>query len=355
MENQEHFFNMQTIPMEAACNPLLSPADKLIFASLYFLKEASNGPSFASDEYLADYNQLSIITVGKALKTLEDLGYIQRKTETKVIKKATRSLPAKFKRQRQIYIEINPIWTLLMNIWNWAYPQKKEDARDCWWDIREALKTYKNQQNKKQKTINLLEIQELTMNIIPTYKNIYVGVIELYNKPLFKSIDILKDIIKKDNYKKGNKDMSTPPLKNNSSNLDMEKSSIKEHNKITSSMFDQFYNAYPRKINKPQARKAFIKITSRPIPNRPTLKEILIKIKQHSKTDQWQETKNIPHPSTWLNKERWEVSAEEIEAAWKTVQEINKKENKDKEITGAKMSREELNKIESRTKILGEA
>jgi hypothetical protein len=65
--------------------------------------------------------------------------------------------------------------------------------------------------------------------------------------------------------------------------------------------FDQFWNVYPKKVGKTDARKAFAKVEM-PV-------EILINAVQKQKASaQW--TKDggqfIPNPSTWLNQGRWE-------------------------------------------------
>ena len=63
--------------------------------------------------------------------------------------------------------------------------------------------------------------------------------------------------------------------------------------------FSSFWDAYPRKVGKQAAEKAFAKV------NVPV--EVLLKaIERQKRTEQWQDVKYIPHPSTWLNQGRWE-------------------------------------------------
>lgn len=150
MEHQEHYFTNQVIPMIAACNPLLSPSDKIIYASISFLKKSLTRSCFASNYYLADYNQMSIASVEKSIKKLEQLEYISRKKTTKVIKEARGNVPAKLRSQRKIYIEENQAWNQLMDLWNWAFPQKKEKARDAWYVLMNELKNYKKEPNIEQ-------------------------------------------------------------------------------------------------------------------------------------------------------------------------------------------------------------
>lgn len=75
--------------------------------------------------------------------------------------------------------------------------------------------------------------------------------------------------------------------------------------------FEVFWTAYPRKVGKGAARKRFdtaIKKT--------TLEVMLSAIEAQKKSDQW--TKDggqfIPHPSTWLNQERWSDGGTEVAA-----------------------------------------
>jgi hypothetical protein len=68
------------------------------------------------------------------------------------------------------------------------------------------------------------------------------------------------------------------------------------------SLFEIFWKAYPRKTNKAFARKCFdkAKVTQE------LLDKMLVAIAKQKKTSQWQMLEYIPHPSSWLNGERWE-------------------------------------------------
>ena len=68
--------------------------------------------------------------------------------------------------------------------------------------------------------------------------------------------------------------------------------------------FERFWKEYPKKIAKPMALKAFIKIN----PDEELLREMLSKLSIYKETEQWQKDKGrfIPHPATWLNQERWQ-------------------------------------------------
>lgn len=75
--------------------------------------------------------------------------------------------------------------------------------------------------------------------------------------------------------------------------------------------FDKFWKHYPRKTNKANAKKSFIKKCKSE-----EMLQIMIEALEKQKTSrQWQEANGqyIPHPSTWLNGERWEDELEPSE------------------------------------------
>ena len=67
--------------------------------------------------------------------------------------------------------------------------------------------------------------------------------------------------------------------------------------------FDAFWSAYPRKIGKGAARKAWARAT-----DRPHVAAMIANIRAHVDSDQWQRDGGqfIPHPATWLNQKRWD-------------------------------------------------
>lgn len=67
-------------------------------------------------------------------------------------------------------------------------------------------------------------------------------------------------------------------------------------------MFDEFWTAYPRKIAKAVARKAFARLTEE------QQLDACKAIDDHLAYWKTKETELefIPHPATWLNQERWE-------------------------------------------------
>ena len=74
----------------------------------------------------------------------------------------------------------------------------------------------------------------------------------------------------------------------------------KEKNKTGE--FDVFWNAYPKKIGKKDALKAWEKAK-----DKPALADILRSIASFKSTEQWTKDNGqfIPNPSTWLNQGRW--------------------------------------------------
>lgn len=67
--------------------------------------------------------------------------------------------------------------------------------------------------------------------------------------------------------------------------------------------FAEFWAAYPRKVGKDDARKAFVKRK----PDEDLVARMLKAIREQAQSDQWSKDdgKFIPHPSTWLNRGQW--------------------------------------------------
>jgi hypothetical protein len=84
-------------------------------------------------------------------------------------------------------------------------------------------------------------------------------------------------------------------------NVRPQKEKEKEKNKENIS-FARFWTAYPRKVNKPSAQRAFNKLN----PDDALLETMLTAIEKQKASKQWQDAQYIPHPATWLNGRRWE-------------------------------------------------
>lgn len=69
-------------------------------------------------------------------------------------------------------------------------------------------------------------------------------------------------------------------------------------------LFDTFWKAYPNKKAKPMALKAWKKLKVDAV----LAERIMLALELHKKTPQWSKDDGqyIPHPSTWLNQQRWE-------------------------------------------------
>ena len=69
-------------------------------------------------------------------------------------------------------------------------------------------------------------------------------------------------------------------------------------------LFDTFWQAYPKKVGKADALKAFTKLK----PDNELMQTILAAIAQWSKTDQWSKDNRqyVPMPATYIRGRRWE-------------------------------------------------
>ena len=77
-------------------------------------------------------------------------------------------------------------------------------------------------------------------------------------------------------------------------------------------LFSAFWSAYPRKVAKDAARKAF----NRRKVDEDLLAQMLSAIAVQAATEQWRKDggKFIPHPATWLNEGRWQDETTQSEA-----------------------------------------
>lgn len=78
---------------------------------------------------------------------------------------------------------------------------------------------------------------------------------------------------------------------------------VKNEKNINNDHFDAFWQAYPRKVGKLQAQKAWKKIKQPAA----MLSDILEALKIQCNSEQWKKDNGqyIPHPATWLNQGRW--------------------------------------------------
>ena len=103
------------------------------------------------------------------------------------------------------------------------------------------------------------------------------------------------------------------------------------------SLFDEFWNNYPRKIGKQKCANWF---RAHKV-DKPLLDKMLNAINEQKQSEQWRRDNGqyIPHPYTWLNQGRWEDETEIDLTAKPTEQQIEAQERKE-----AKMA--EINKKE---------
>jgi len=82
---------------------------------------------------------------------------------------------------------------------------------------------------------------------------------------------------------------------------------IRTKEKKYTSEFLSFWKAFPRKVGKDAAWKAWQKRNG----DLPSLENLLTILEQHKQSSQWQDKKYIPHPVIWLNQGRWKDESEE--------------------------------------------
>lgn len=80
----------------------------------------------------------------------------------------------------------------------------------------------------------------------------------------------------------------------------------------TDEAFNEFWSAYPKKVGKKEAQKAFAKVPKADWP------KLVPAVEAQIKSKQWQKDNGqfIPHPATWLNQGRWEDSVEPDKSAY---------------------------------------
>jgi uncharacterized protein YdaU (DUF1376 family) len=73
-------------------------------------------------------------------------------------------------------------------------------------------------------------------------------------------------------------------------------------------LFDLFWKAYPKKVGKDAAYKAFVKRK----PDEQLVKTMIASVRKQTDTEQWKKDGGqfIPHASTWLNEGRWQDETE---------------------------------------------
>lgn len=88
------------------------------------------------------------------------------------------------------------------------------------------------------------------------------------------------------------------------SNARLDKTRLDKTREYTLASFEKFWASYPRKENKKKATQAWEKIA----PDEKLVSRIMVGLEAHKSGEQWTRDggKFVPHPTTWLNGERWE-------------------------------------------------
>lgn len=97
----------------------------------------------------------------------------------------------------------------------------------------------------------------------------------------------------------------SPPNTNTNTNTNLNSSSLSSLSSLSSSSdseFEQFWIAFPKKVGKKDAKRAWVKAR-----DRPPLDELLAGLEVQKQSLQWQKEHGqfIPNPATWLNQGRW--------------------------------------------------
>lgn len=85
--------------------------------------------------------------------------------------------------------------------------------------------------------------------------------------------------------------------------------------------FYDFWFSYPRKVNKKKAEASFKKV----VKNEDTFFKIMVALDKQKKSIAWTKDNGdfIPHPTTWINGERWNDEVEEKKDRWEERTVIN--------------------------------
>lgn len=173
--------------------------------------------------------------------------------------------------------------------------------------------------------LNLLEKQGM-ISQKRTSKN---TVITIDNYAFWQDIEFEKNIRKtSEKEQKNNRAITEQKQKNNRkiqlNQVNQDKPSrtkINQVNKLDQNKvdvcFDEFWKAYPRKVGKGKARNSFVKIN----PSQKLYEKMMTALSMQKVSEQW--TKDggqfIPHPTTWLNQERWEDEPDNLGKQSETV------------------------------------
>jgi Mn-dependent DtxR family transcriptional regulator len=102
------------------------------------------------------------------------------------------------------------------------------------------------------------------------------------------------------------------------------KDKYKDKTNESDCLFEQFWTAYPKKVSKAQAHKAFTKLN----PDEVLLDTMLTALSRQRNSDQWikNDGQYIPYPATWLGGRRWEDQLDESSSGCCMTREFTEEE-----------------------------
>jgi hypothetical protein len=103
-------------------------------------------------------------------------------------------------------------------------------------------------------------------------------------------------------WRNAKKDIKNAGERNRTLDKDTDKDKKEEKKKEDDFCFNRFFDAYPKKVAKPAAVKAFKKISEK------DLQKIMAHVEMSKASPEWTKEKGkyIPYPATYLNQRRWE-------------------------------------------------
>lgn len=88
-----------------------------------------------------------------------------------------------------------------------------------------------------------------------------------------------------------------------------DQSLISINGKITPNLFEQFWELYPKKVDRGKALTAWNKLCNLPVSDKPDWETIEHAVSEQKKSDRWSQKMDnqqfIPYPDKWLNESRW--------------------------------------------------
>jgi len=114
-----------------------------------------------------------------------------------------------------------------------------------------------------------------------------------------------------------------------SNNQMLYKKQLQQNKKITPSQFGEFWKHYPRKTDKGKAKTTWDKLCQSKNGKRPLWVEVRKAIHYQKQSERWQDRQFIPHPTTWLNNQRWLDDPKEMKVSKFKIGSKNKPQTPD--------------------------